>query len=527
MNKKLRSHFMQKNIHLENNTPALFNKKSHKRISKPLTYINSDTGMARHFTPAAQEWFNSIYSYNHNYIKGLPSADKSLISLLKSYFNAIINPKLLIAKTKPTNIKRRYKRIRKLKSTPLRIRRKSTKRVFVGKGELKHTSKKIILTFYIYSTEGMVLSYAFKYLSQGLFLPWNKFKETVYWTPRKKKIIIRNRVYNMYEFLNLRYHYYWYMKGIISIITKVNKYLTLVNKYYKHLNKLVKKNVLTEKEKYVLFNDKVKSFRPVTYPNFRDYKNNTRTYYKREWFKYLHLLMLYKLKFTKNYLSKLNLLVNNIYKKKVVFNIVNLKKMHLNSDIFTQAVALKLRNKNNKLYRVLKYSLRKIKIIPVDRNAERQMRKPNRRVFFVNRIRNNLISDMFINNNAIGSLTHLIGRFYKRTRWNRYKHIQVKRNHITHRVLDPLKYFITKRLKHMKLRGIRVEAKGRLTRRASAARSVFKMRYKGGLKNIVSSFRGWSVIMLRGIVKSNAQYSVISSKNTNGAYGVKGWISSK
>jgi hypothetical protein len=43
--------------------------------------------------------------------------------------------------------------------------------VFVGKGELKHTSNKIILTFYIYSTEGMVLSYAFKYLSQGLFLP--------------------------------------------------------------------------------------------------------------------------------------------------------------------------------------------------------------------------------------------------------------------------------------------------------------------------------------------------------------------
>ena len=56
MNKKLRSDLnMQKTIHLENNTPALFNKKSHKRISKPLTYIKSDTGMTRHFTPAAQE----------------------------------------------------------------------------------------------------------------------------------------------------------------------------------------------------------------------------------------------------------------------------------------------------------------------------------------------------------------------------------------------------------------------------------------------------------------------------------------
>jgi hypothetical protein len=44
-----------KNIILENNTPILFNKKSNKIITKPLTYIKSDTGKMRHFTPAAQE----------------------------------------------------------------------------------------------------------------------------------------------------------------------------------------------------------------------------------------------------------------------------------------------------------------------------------------------------------------------------------------------------------------------------------------------------------------------------------------
>ena len=33
------------------------------------------------------------------------------------------------------------------------------------------------------------------------------------------------------------------------------------------------------------------------------------------------------------------------------------------------------------------------------------------------------------------------------------------------------------------MRGIRVEAKGRLTRRFTASRSVFKMKWKGGLKN--------------------------------------------
>jgi hypothetical protein len=79
----------------------------------------------------------------------------------------------------------------------------------------------------------------------------------------------------------------------------------------------------------------------------------------------------------------------------------------------------------------------------------------------------------------------------------------------------------------MKLRGIRVEAKGRLTRRATASRSVFKMKWKGGLKNVDSSFRGLSTIMLRGYAKSNVQYSLLNSKNRNGAFGVKGWVSSK
>jgi len=49
----------------------------------------------RHFTPAAQEWFNSIYAYDHNYIKSLPVADKNLMSLLKSYFNMQIKDEII------------------------------------------------------------------------------------------------------------------------------------------------------------------------------------------------------------------------------------------------------------------------------------------------------------------------------------------------------------------------------------------------------------------------------------------------
>jgi hypothetical protein len=99
--------------------------------------------------------------------------------------------------------------------------------------------------------------------------------------------------------------------------------------------------------------------------------------------------------------------------------------------------------------------------------------------------------------------------------------LKVRKNPFNIKRSISLQEYVLRSLKHLKLRGIRVEAKGRLTRRFTASRSVSKMRCKGGLKNVNSSFRRLSTIMLRGIVKSNTQYSTINSKNRNGAYGVK------
>ncbi len=92
-----------------NTEPILFNKKNKIVISKPLTYIESDTGKTRHYTPASQEWYNSIYTYNTNYIRNLPVADKNLMDLLKSYFNAQLNKKLL--KTNIKFLQTRFKRL--------------------------------------------------------------------------------------------------------------------------------------------------------------------------------------------------------------------------------------------------------------------------------------------------------------------------------------------------------------------------------------------------------------------------------
>jgi len=497
-----------KNSKIVNNTPVLFDKKSKNIVIKPLTYIRSDTGKTRHFTPAAQEWFNSVYAYNKNYIKSLSIADKNLMNLLKSFFNGQIKHQLLKIKIKPMT--RRFRRL-------------SAKRVFIGKGELKHISSKVVITFYVYNTEGMFLSHKVMKLRNGLYFPKRKLEKKVTKDSEGKVIITYNRLFTLLEYLGLRQHYEGYLSYMISTVKKFTSQLDVINKYYNSLTSLVQEKILTKEEKLLIFN-KVNNIYSYNYPNFNMYLRIAEEEYKKNLYLNFKLLQYNKIKFTRIFVSRLISLIQKIYNKKVVFNIVNLKKMHLNSDIYTQAVALKLKNRDNKLYRVLKASLRKIKL-PVISKIDEKQQKPNRDEFIVNKIRNNIISTMLINNKRKNDrLEDLLLKFFPSA--DDLEINIIKRSSIRKRTIS-LKNYILRSLKHLKLRGIRIEAKGRLTRRFTASRSVFKMKWKGGLKNVESSFRGLSAIMLRGIVKSNVQYSNISSKNRNGAFGVKGWVSSK
>ena len=505
---------------IENNTPLLLQKKTKNIVIKPLTYIRNDTGKSRHFTPAAQEWFNSIYAYNKNSIKSLSIADKNLMYLLKSYFNSKIKHKIL-------NTKRQQKE----KPMLPRLRRLSGKRVFIGKGDLKHTSSRVIITFYVYNTESMFLARKFMQFKFGLghFIAEKlKLKKTETKDIEGNIKITYNRLFNLREYKNWRKHYEWYLSDMISLINKQSSKLKAINKYYKILRSLVWAKLLTNDQIYLMFKNKAQSFFPNNFPSFNSQIIVAGKEYKKNWDLYFKLLQDNKLKFDGLFLSKLIDLIQQIYNKKVQLNIVNLKKMHLNSDIYTQAVSLKLRNRDNKLYRVLKASLRKIKL-PVIRKIDEKQKKPNRDEFFVNRIRNNTISTMFLiknkkTKNINDRLQNLLLKFYPLAD-NLNINVIKKSSNIKRSV--SLENYVLGSLKHLNLRGIRVEAKGRLTRRFTASRSVLKRKWKGGLKNVDSSFRGLSTIMLRGIVKSNLQYSAINSKNRNGAYGVKGWVSSK
>jgi hypothetical protein len=80
-------------------------------------------------------------------------------------------------------------------------------------------------------------------------------------------------------------------------------------------------------------------------------------------------------------------------------------------------------------------------------------------------------------------------------------------------------------LKYKDVTGFRLEARGRLTRRYTASRSVTKIRYKGNLLNMDSSHRGLSTILLKGNLRSNLQYTKLKSKTRIGSFGIKGWVS--
>jgi hypothetical protein len=75
--------------------------------------------------------------------------------------------------------------------------------------------------------------------------------------------------------------------------------------------------------------------------------------------------------------------------------------------------------------------------------------------------------------------------------------------------------------------GIRLEVKGRLTKRYRADRALYKLNWKGGLKNIDSSSNKLSSVIYRGNFNSNVSYSITKSKRRIGSFAVKGWISGK
>jgi hypothetical protein len=458
-------------------------------------------------------------------------------------------------------------KVLKTKKIAKRFKRFSPRRIYIGKGELKHTNSKVIITFYVFNTEKMYLKREYKKLYRSLFYPtkkkyvWNNISgnyDIIYKEEALKRyisldkdgkiirdnegkiIITYNRPYTLKEFLEstniyetsyskiprfkLITFYEMYYSFTTSLVNKLNNYLAIIMKYARYLTKLVKLNVLDKHEKILVLTNKASNFYAYEYPKSNEFINIAENMYLKKLYRLRYLLKFNTVKFEKPFIVKLRRLVEKLYDKEIEFNIVNLKKVHLNSDIFTQAVALKLKNRNNKLLRVLKSSLSQIKLPNISKRTEKYSRF-NKDKYLPNIIRNTYIKHMFNNDiTKIDSLNKLLLNFFPRAD---NLEIEIEKRSSTIKRSISLKNYIFRYLKHFKLSGVRIEAKGRLTRRFTASRSQFKMRWKGGLKNVDSSYKGLSTVMLRGGAKSNVQYTMLKTKNRLGSFGVKGWVSSK
>ena len=75
--------------------------------------------------------------------------------------------------------------------------------------------------------------------------------------------------------------------------------------------------------------------------------------------------------------------------------------------------------------------------------------------------------------------------------------------------------------KYKAITGVKIQIAGRLTRRATAAKAIFKGGQVGGLKNIDSSVLGFSVGLLRGHHRPNIQKAFHNSITKNGSFNVR------
>jgi len=378
-------------------------------------------------------------SNNKGIIKHFPTANKEWVNSIYSYNKNItkylpIKDKILFSIVKSYFNLYNYKEQKKInkKNVLIRFRRLSILKIFISKAEKKHTSSKVIITLYIYN--------------------------------RQKKYLI-NKLNNIVILKGLSERVKLIEKQSLKISEEIEKERTLIS-----CSNMLQNTINTYKNQR--YRDLIK----------KSLEKEILTIYIRQ------LLHFNKSKFEDTYLLTFSNIIRKVYGKDVEFNIINLKYIHLNSDILTQLIALKLRRRKNYILKILKKCFKIIRLSPLNKMT------------LTHYLKKDLIKNISIFN--ILSLNK-----------------KEKTESLSNLVLNFIKFKY--------INGLRLEAKGRLSKRRTASKSVFKFKYKGNLKNIDSSYKGLSTVTLRGHVKSNIQFTKLNYKTRNGSFGIKGWIGSK
>jgi hypothetical protein len=422
----------------------------------------------KHFPSSTREWNNSIYVYNKNALNLIPITSLYVTKIIKSYFS-LINFKI-----------ERKLRTRKL---PTRFRKLSSNRIFIGNNEFKHTNNKVLINLYLFNREkNNYLAFLKKRFIRFFNLKKYNAKKRIlrkYKNHNIKKYDLRKN--NIRNFNNKNY------KNLSTKLNFLKSMSSLLFKDYEKkkysiisiFKKVIEKHLVIQKDKVIW---KKNYFIPQIY-FWTFYKKFVKKSLKKLqlYFYYRQLININRSKFNYTYLQYLKKYLQTIYNKNIEFNLINLKRFYINSDILSESIRLKI-TKNRR--RILRH-LNKLK------NKVRIQKKST--LLFEPIYDNNILAV----NNSINSQEN-ITVMYKN---------------------------IFNSLKYRDVTGFRLEAKGRLGRRHTASRTVFKVKYKGNLLNIDSSHKGLSTVLLKGNLDSNLQYTKLKSKTRIGSFGLKGWVS--
>jgi hypothetical protein len=169
-------------------------------------------------------------------------------------------------------------------------------------------------------------------------------------------------------------------------------------------------------------------------------------------------LNLNKYKFQEFLLSRLANIIGRIYNKEVKFNIVNIKSIILNTDIFTTILALKLKKRNTTVLRAMYRILDKARFPITNNIIERSRIMKNVDLNQIDNKYKSLNLSFILKKYGIDNV---LNRFYVNVFEKNYKQLYDT-------IFNDIKY------KNMS--GIRLEIKGRLTKRYRADRAVYKVK---------------------------------------------------
>jgi len=410
-----------------------------KKTNTNKAYCSNNLDTLKHFPSTVREWNNSIFLYNKNALSLIPYISKLAIKLIQNYFYLYNNSVESYIRAKP--ILRKFRRL-------------STSKIFISKGEFKHTNNKVTITLYVYNRQKnsyllkLKRRYLKKFFNKMVSFKKNNISALSFDRLSNKLILIKKIKKINTEGFKAILKANWYKLKLIKILkelnekNEINKYNSIsnyVNKFYK---KVIKRS-LKRLEVYVFYKQLI--------------------YINRSKFNYTYL------QYLKNHLQ-------HLFNKNIEFNFINLRHFYLNSNILSESILLKITNNRKNLLKYLNKLENKVKI--------KKKRK-------------------YLNKWILTTNLDLKKHFYDKRLFHKY---------------------IINNLNYGQITGFRLEAKGRLTRKHAATRSLYKLKYKGNLLNYDSSYIGLPSVLLRGNLRSNLQFTKLNSKTRIGSFGLKGWV---